>query len=81
MIKKDEYGTYGMVYKCPSCNKEHGDVFHHITTQLPILCDDCLINDKTDINLRINTLIYYVMGLRASAENLSRVTSCLRVIH
>lgn len=78
MIKTDEYGTYGYVYLCPVCGKEHGDVIHHITEQLPILCDACLYDDSTDVNLRIKTLLHRVMLLEGCAEEMDSRTFGLR---
>jgi hypothetical protein len=81
MIKTDNNGlTYGLRFECPICKKDHGDHYYHITEQLPILCDDCLNNDNTPVNLRINTLIFYVRGLQTSTDDIQRVTSGLRMI-
>lgn len=78
MIKTNEYGTYGYVYLCPVCGKEHGSVIHHITKQLPMLCDKCLYDDSTDANLRIKTLIYRVMILEGCSEEMDDRTSGLK---
>lgn len=81
MIKKDEYGSYGNIYKCPNCGKEYGDVWRHITEQLPILCNDCLNSNETDMNLRMATIIHYIGALQEGVSGLDRVTSGLRIIH
>lgn len=80
MIFTDEYGTYGKLYKCPNCEFDHGPTFHHITEQIPILCNKCLNDDNTDIKLRIKTLIYLVGQLQVSVDDVSDVASGFRMI-
>jgi hypothetical protein len=79
MIKRDEYGTYGQIYQCPKCGKDHGDSIHHITEHLPILCVECLNDDTTDINLRMKTVLHYLGLLQSHVENIDHVTSGLRI--
>ena len=80
MIKTDKYGTYGHIFQCPSCGKEHGDEYHHITEQLSILCNECLNNNTTDIILKVKTLIFYIEQLQKSVNDIGGVTSGFRVI-
>jgi hypothetical protein len=82
MIKTNENGiTCGYVYGCPNCGKEHGSFYYNITEQLPILCDVCLNDDKTDMNLRMHTIIYYMGRLQYKVHDIDHVTSGLRVIN
>lgn len=78
MIKRDQYGTYGEIYQCPKCGIEHGGSVHHITEQAPILCQACLNDDTTDINLRLHTIVYYIDLIQQSISSLSHTTSGLR---
>lgn len=80
MIKRDEYGTYGTIYQCPNCGEDHGSTYHHITEQLPILCNKCLNDNSTEINLRIKTIIYHIGGLQSKVESIDNITSGLRMI-
>jgi hypothetical protein len=80
MIIEDKYGMCGYVFHCPACGKEHGNYIHHIIEQLPILCNECLNNDATDITLKVKTLIFYVEGLQKSVNGISGITSGFRVI-
>lgn len=78
MITHDKHGTVGNMYICPSCGGEHGSVIHHITEQSPILCNKCLNDDATDINLRFKTILYYMKLLHQTVDSLSHTTSGLR---